>query len=140
MSPKEYLLQIRRLNAQINIKIREKEDLEKRTSGVSGIDYSKDRVQTSAQPGAFFERNVDRIVEMEQHIDKLIDDYYDLRFQIVGQIASMQDPRYIELLYLRYAEFKSIDTISRTMHYSYNHTVDLHRDALHAFGKMYGLS
>lgn len=140
MSPREYLSQIRRLNVQIEIKIREKEDLEKKSSGVGGIDYAKDRVQTSPAHNAYFERNVDRIVEMEQHIDKMIDELYDLRSRIVGQILCLEDPRYISVLYLRYAEFKKITDISREMHYSYNHVVELHSEALEAFGKMYGLA
>ena len=139
MTPKEYLSQIRRLNAKINIRSREKEALESSSLGVSGFDYSKERVQTSPQSGAPFERDVDRIVELEQHIDKLIDEYYDLRLQIVGQIASMQDPRYIELLYLHYAQIMPLYEVSKQMGYAYGTIINMHAAALDAFGKQFGL-
>ena len=137
MSPKEYLSQIRRLAVLIDLKNSEKDELRRCMSGLSGIDYSKDRVQVSPEPGATFERTVDKIDAMEREIDKLIDRYVDLRATIIGQIEMLPDDRHVKLLYKHYAEFKTLAKVACEMHYSYERLRHIHKDALQVFGEMF---
>ncbi len=139
MSPKEYLLQIKRLRVRIESMCSEKDELRRSMSVLSGIDYSKDRVQVSPEPGAAFERTVDKIEAMEREIERKISEYVDLRLKIVGQIDAMPDAEYSELLYKHYAEFKSLAKISGEMHYCYEWTRKMHGKALTMFGEIYGI-
>lgn len=135
MTPREYLSQIRKLKARIAILVREIEELD--TIGVGGIDYSKDRVQTSPASGAAFENNVERLVEKEQRLKELLVELVDARDRIVRQITAIDDARYMTVLYKHYIESESISQIAYEMHYSYNHVVKLHADALDAFKMMW---
>ena len=126
MTPREYLSQIRKLKARIAILVREIEELD--TIGVGGIDYSKDRVQTSPASGAAFENNVERLVEKEQRLKELLVELVDARDRMVRQITAMDDARYMTVLYKHYIESESISQIAYEM---------LHADALDAFKMMW---
>lgn len=139
MSPKEYLLQIKRLRVRIESMCSEKDELRRSMSVLSGIDYSKDRVQVSPEPGAAFERTVDKIEAMEREIEGKISEYLDLRRKIVGEIDALPTPEYAELLYKHYAEFKTLAKISYEMHYSYETIRKKHIKALVMFGEMYAI-
>ena len=131
MNSREYLSQIRKLKTRIDILAREIEELD--TIGVGGIDYAKDRVQVSPSSGAAFERNVDMIADKEQHLKELLAELVETRERIVRQITAMEDDRYMNVLYKHYVELKSIWQIAYEMHYSYNHIIKLHAQALDAF-------
>lgn len=135
MTSREYLSQIRRLNVQIEILFNEIQGLD--ATGVGGIDYAKDRVQTSSTGEAAFEKTVDRIVEIEDRIMELLDKLREAKDRIVRQIIALEDERYMEVLYKHYVELKSIGRIAHEMHYSYNHIVKLHREALESFNMMW---
>lgn len=135
MTSREYLSQIRKLKARIAILVREIEELD--TIGIGGIDYSKDRVQTSPASGAAFENNVEKLVEKEQCLKELLVELVDARDKIVRQITDMDDARYMTVLYKHYIEGESISKIAYEMHYSYNHVVKLHFAALDAFKMMW---
>ena len=139
MSPKEYLSQIKRLRVRIESMCSEKDELRRNMSVLSGIDYSQDRVQVSPDPGATFERTVDKIEAMEQEIDRKISEYVDLRRKIIGQIDALPDAEYSELLYKHYAEFKSLAKISGEIHYCYEWLRKMHGKALTMFGEMYDI-
>ena len=68
MSAKEYLKDLKRLDTMINQKIKELDDLKALREGVGGLDYSKDRVQTSMLGDASFVNSTLRIIELEREI------------------------------------------------------------------------
>lgn len=131
MNSREYLSQIRKLKTRIDILAQEIHELD--TIGVGGIDYARDRVQTSPSAGAAFERNVDMIADKEQHLKELLAELVETRERIVRQITAMEDDRYMNVLYKHYVELKSIGRVAYEMHYSYNHIIKLHAQALDAF-------
>lgn len=136
MTAKEYLKQIEALD----IKIRQKQDqldcLKETAGGNAAIRYDKLNVQiTVAQD--MMERNVLRMVELEEKIwaDKL--KMETLKDQIIDQIQSLEDERYIDLLFRRYVKYQKFEQIALDMSYDYVYIRELHGEALGAFEQEY---
>lgn len=136
MTAKEYLKQIEALD----IKIRQKQDqldcLKETAGGNAAIRYDKLNVQITVAPD-MMERNVLRMVELEEKIwaDKL--KMETLKDQIIDQIQSLEDERYIDLLFRRYVKYQKFEQIALDMSYDYVYIRELHGEALGAFEQEY---
>ena len=136
MTAKEYLKQIEALD----IKIRQKQDqlecLKETAGGNAAIRYDKLNVQITVAPD-MMERNVLRMVELEEKIwaDKL--KMETLKDQIIDQIQSLEDERYIDLLFRRYVKYQKFEQIAIDMSYDYVYIRELHGEALGAFEQEY---
>ena len=136
MTAKEYLKQIEALD----IKIRQKQDqlecLKETAGGNAAIRYDKLNVQITVAPD-MMERNVLRMVELEEKIfaDKLRME--TLKDQIIDQIQSLEDERYIDLLFRRYVKYQKFEQIALDMSYDYVYIRELHGEALGAFEQEY---
>ena len=115
MTAKEYLQQLQRLDVMIDQRIQEKTDLRARLFGMGSRDYSKERVQTGSSGNAAYEAKVIRMIDLETEIDDLIDQYVDLKHQIIGEIQGMKKPDHIRLLYLKYVENRKLEQIADEM-------------------------
>ena len=150
MTAKEYLNQIRLLNLKIDQKMEEKADLMSRAMGNHSPVLSKDKVQSSIS-GDKMSNAIDRYVDLEKEIDDLIDRYVDKRDMIVNQIHQLEDPRYVELLQLKYVgrrggdgrmhymrleEIACIMKKPSGMPYTYGHIKSLHGEALKQFAEI----
>lgn len=136
MTAKEYLKQIEALD----IKIRQKQDqldcLKETAGGNAAIRYDKLNVQITVAPD-MMERNVLRMVELEEKIwaDKL--KMETIKDQIIDQIQSLEDERYIDLLFRRYVKYQKFEQIALDMSYDYVYIRELHGEALGAFEQEY---
>lgn len=136
MTAKEYLKQIEALD----IKIRQKQDqldcLKETAGGNAAIRYDKLNVQITVAPD-MMERNVLHMVELEEKIwaDKL--KMETLKDQIIDQIQSLEDERYIDLLFRRYVKYQKFEQIALDMSYDYVYIRELHGEALGAFEQEY---
>ena len=150
MTAKEYLSQIRLLNLKIDQKMEEKADLMSRAMGNHSPVLSKDKVQSSIS-GDRMSNTIDRYVDLEKEIDDLIDRYVDKRDMIINQIHQLEDPRYVELLQLKYVgkrggdgrmhymrleEIACIMKKPSGMPYTYGHIKSLHGEALKQFAEI----
>jgi len=150
MTAKEYLSQIRLLNLKIDQKMEEKADLMSRAMGNHSPVLSKDKVQSSIS-GDKMSNTIDRYVDLEKEIDDLIDRYVDKRDMIINQIHQLEDPRYVELLQLKYVgrrggdgrmhymrleEIACIMKKPSGMPYTYGHIKSLHGEALKQFAEI----
>lgn len=133
---KEYLRQIRKLDVMIEQRIRERDSL-RQFDGVSGISLDTDPVQTSPNGAAPFESTVERLITLETELDDLIDEYVSTRNRIIGEIQGIENTVYIDLLYKRYVEYKTLEVIAVEMNYSYERIRHLHGYALRAFELKY---
>ena len=140
MTAKEYLKDLKRLDTMINQKIKELDDLKAVREGVRGLDYSKDRVQTSMLRDASFVNSTLLIIELEQEINKEIDKFVDKKHTIINQIHTLNDSKHIEILYKRYVEFKSFELIAVEMSYAYDYVRRLHGIALQNFKRCHKMS
>lgn len=136
MDTKQYLQQISRLDRMINNKLAEISQLRELTMSVSAV-KNEERVQTTP--------NFDKIgtayckiEEMEEKLDKLIDEFVDKKNLIISQIDKIENETYYEILFARYIEKKTFEKIADEMTYSWRQVIRLHGRALQEFEKKYG--
>ena len=136
MTAKEYLKQIEALDIKIRQKQYQLDCLKETAGGNAAIRYDKLNVQITVAPD-MMERNVLRMVELEEKIwaDKL--KMETLKDQIIDQIQSLEDERYIDLLFRRYVKYQKFEQIALDMSYDYVYIRELHGEALGAFEQEY---
>ena len=136
MDTKQYLNQISRLDRMIQNKLSEISQLRELAMSISAV-KNEERVQTTP--------NFDKIgtayckiEEMEEKLDKLIDEYVDKKNLIISQIDGIENETYYEILFARYIEKKTFEKIADEMAYSWRQIIRLHGGALQEFEKKYG--
>lgn len=137
MKAKEYLQQLQRLDTVINQKIKEVHDLRLQAQSTGGLDYSKERVQSSPSGDAPFVKPICRIIDLEAEINAEIDAFVDDKHKIINQIQSLKNSKYIEILYKHYVEFKRLEVVAVEMNFTYQYVVELHGYALKDFQTTY---
>lgn len=133
MKAKDYLKRLKRLDTIIRQKQQEITDLRLTASSTGGFDYSKERVQSSPSGDAPFVRPVLKIIELEQQINAEIDKFIAEKHKIINEIQSLKNSDYINFLYKRYVEYKSLEQICVEMNFSYDYIKHLHGYALQCF-------
>lgn len=134
MTAKEYLQQIKADDLKIEQKLKEYESLAGRKTCLGSMDYSVLRVQTSPD-GQGFTKIVDRLVDLQREINDDIDRFYDSKHKKIAEIQSLSKPEYIDILFRRYVEGKSLEQIAADMGYSYHWCCHMHGEALKEFEK-----
>lgn len=76
-----------------------------------------------------------KIEEMEEKLDKLIDEFVDKKNLIISQIDKIENETYYEILFARYIEKKTFEKIADEMTYSWRQVIRLHGRALQEFEK-----
>lgn len=143
MTAKQYLGRVHQLRRQCESLERRILLLRAKAEGLRGITYDKDRVQVS--PSNTIEEAVTELVNLEMRYHGLIVEYSDVISTCIRQIQSLPDPRYVEVLMMRYIDEeprsldgrKSFDDIADKMGYTYGSIRHLHSDALQEFAKRY---
>jgi len=136
MTTKEYLSQISRLDRMIKNKLAELSQLKEMSYGLSSMPR-EEKVQTTPNHDKIGSAYC-KIEEMEENIEKLIDEYVDKKNKIIKKIDSIEDETYYDVLFSRYIEKKTFEKIASDMHYSFRNITRLHGKALQAFEKKYG--
>mgnify|MGYP001051630584 CR=1 FL=1 len=137
MKAKEYLQQLQWLDTVLNQKIKEAQDLKIQTQSTSGIDYSKERVQSSPSGDAPFVKPICRIIDLEAEINAEINRFVDEKHKIINQIQGLKNSDYVSLLFKRYVEFKKFEVISVEMNFTYQYVIEMHGYALKEFETTY---
>lgn len=136
LSAKKYLSQLELIDTQINQDIERLEEMKQSAMSISGIDYSKDRVQTSPV-GDKLCSSVARYTAFDEKINKEVDRFVDAKEQIIREIRGLRDVNYIQVLYKVYVQFKTVRIAAQEMKKSYRYVVQVHNQALKAFEEMY---
>ena len=131
MTAKEYLRQIRVLNAKIARRKKQLEELQALATSM-GSPSTGDRVQSSPS-GDKMSGIVARWVDLEQDIAVMIDDLVNLKNRIIGEIYQLDDERYIRILEMRYVDGDRWEQIAKDMGYGMPHLFRLHGSALQEF-------
>ena len=139
MRAKEYLQQLRRLDTVIDQKIKELDDLKVKSTCIGGFDYSKERVQTSPSGDAPYVRTVSRMIDLNEEINRDIDDFVDRKHKIINEIQSLENTKHIQILFKKYVEYKTFEQISVEMNYTYQYIDLLHGYALKEFSQKYSI-
>lgn len=136
MKTKDYLSQVSRLNKMINNKLSEISQLRELSVSISAIG-NDEKVQTSPN----FDKigtAIAKIDELENNLDKMIDEYLVKKERIIAQIDTMEEESVYQILFSRYIEKKTFEKIATEMEYSWRQIVRLHGKALQQFEKKYG--
>lgn len=136
LSAKEYLGQLEELDININQDLERLEEMKTDACSPGGIDYSKDRVQTSIS-GDKLGGQVTRYVTLNEYINAEIDRFADAKEQIISEIRGLHDTHYIQLLFKVYVQFKSLKVAADEMKMSYQYVRNIHKQALAAFESTY---
>lgn len=136
MTAKEYLEQIESLSIRIDQMQNRLDCMRETAGGAAAIRYDKDRVQASVTVDAV-ERNVLNLIEMENKIFAEKVRLESIRNKITEQIQSLDDNRYVKILYKRYVELKKFHVINVEMNYDYDYVRVLHGEALGYFEMIY---
>ena len=133
MTAKEYLKQIEKLNILIEQKMSELSEL-RRYDGYTAVRLGGDGGGKKSTEAAFT-RAVEKRVILEQKINSMIDEYVERKNTIIGQLHSLHNSVYIQILYKRYIEFKPLYRIAGEINYSYQHVKRMHGSALQSFAE-----
>ena len=133
-TPKEYLRQLR--TAEIKIEQKE-EELERLKSSLESISTGTDSERVQTTPRDKVSEDVPQMVDLKREIESDIKALLILKNKIINEIQSMDNPVYIDILYKRYVQYKSLEEIAVEMSYSYTRLRHLHGRALQGFKKKY---
>lgn len=124
---KKYLSQIHLLDIQIRQKESELKEIRDYLENTAPL-VSGDRVQTS--PKDKIPAEVALIVDLEEQVRRKKSILLQTKAKIINEIQSLDNPLYIDILYKRYVEYKSLWEIAEEMGYSYYRIRHLHGIAL----------
>lgn len=136
LSAKRYLSQLEIIDMQINQDIERLAEMKEDVMSTGGIDYSRDRVQTS-KVGDRLCSDVARYTDLDERLNAEIDGYVDAKEQIIREIRELRDVNYIQVLYKVYVQFKSVKVAAQEMKKSYRYVIQVHNQALKAFEETY---
>lgn len=135
MDVKEYLSKIGNLDRKINNKINELDEYRQSAYGIS-IVSDGERVKTSLDPDKM-SAVVDKIILLENEIDRLTDEYADLKEEAYKVSENMNTIEYAELINMVYLydSRMSLYAYSRKKHKDYANVKKTHKKALEEFEK-----
>lgn len=128
MTAKEYLKGIRYYRNQIRQARRQKEEIGLSLSAIKGIDYTRDKIQTSPRNAteAAGWKLAGRIADLNREIEFLTMAVHE-RLEAIREL----EPPYSDVLYKRYAEYKQWEQIADELNYAVNYVMgELHGRAL----------
>ena len=128
-----FLSRIKLYDVVIDQRLKEREDLKELSTCIGSFDYSKDRVQTSSENDASYVTAIERIMELEEAIDHLIDEYVDFKDNAISMIHELDNAKYVQLLFERYVEYKSLAKIGDRINRSNRQVYRLIQKALTEF-------
>ena len=135
MNAREYLEQFQKMDVAINQNIAWLYELKNIRKELEGVNYTSQKVKTSKSNRADFEKTLLIIMDMEQNINDSIDKFVDQKNEIIKQIQSLDNHKYVQVLYKKYVEYKRLEEIAIEMHYSYQYIKEIHKKALQEFKK-----
>ena len=136
-TPKEYLRQLR--TAEIKIEQKE-EELERLKSSLESISTGTDSERVQTTPRDKVSVDLPQMVDLKREIESDIKALLILKNKIINEIQSMDNPVYINILYKRYVQYKSLEEIAVEMSYSYRQILRLHGLALQEFKRWHTMS
>lgn len=125
MTAKEYLSQYSSLDREIHILQEQVKDLEEKAESISHMSGSSN--------GSAFDKigkTVASLVDTKNKIISMIDKFLVLKKEIEGVIAELDNPKYRQILTLRYINGKKWEKIAEIMHMDLRWVHRLHGRAL----------
>ena len=126
----EFLRQVRLYDIHINNLLEEKARLEalafKITSSWGGEHVSgSGRLDKQGD-------TIAKIVDMEDKIDKAVDDFIDKKKEVKAVLGQIQNPDQLDLLYKVYVQYETLEQVACEMNMTYRNACYIHGRALQA--------
>ena len=109
---------------------REIEDLRQKATVIGSFDYTRDRVKSSPQQGARYERLVEKLVDRQNKLSDLMDEWLDQQTEVVEMIDMVDNVNQHQVLYLWYIIHLTAEQIAKEMHYTPTNIYILRRKGL----------
>lgn len=132
---KEYLMGVKLLDAQINMRLNELDMLKDKLKHITPV-LQQDKVDSGGGTQDRMAQTIATIVDMEQAINADIDRYVDLKKAAMAMLDKMENPTYMTVLHRRYFLHHTWEKIACDMNYTYRNVCYLHGRALQAFDKL----
>ena len=134
MNAKEYLRQAEELDATIETKLETvaalRSLLEKSTGVLSGLPKSQG-------DGRSLENTIAKIVDLEEEINRDIDELVDIKTEIRKMISTLKNPTAKNIMEKRYMQRKSWNQIVDELHKSRDWIFKVHRQTLDELEKKF---
>lgn len=117
MKAKAYLKQIEYMDAKINTRLEEVEKLNTLATKTTSV-MGGERVQASSNQQKMADC-VTRIADLKAEINREIDRFVNHKQETLNIMDKHCDPDCINLLYARYFQYKSWETIAHELRYTY---------------------
>lgn len=134
MTAKEYLQQIEILDELIEAKQVELFQLRRLATSVT-VPTDREAVQTSGTSDKVGEMVV-KIVDLENEINEMIDDFIDRKIKCINIIDQIKPPLYHKVLHKHYVQYKPLTDIASEISYSYQYILEIHAKALQEVEKI----
>ena len=139
MTAKEYLQQLLKYKIQADNKRKQYNNAVKNLKFLQGIDYQRDKVQTS--PEDSISVAIANLVDAEREALEAIEKSNELLREGTTRINGLSKKEYVDVLTKRYLQDdpkeRTFEAISCAMGYTYYHTCHLHGEALQEFEQKY---
>ena len=135
IAAKEYLLNIERLDAQINVRLSEKDDLKEKLLHITPT-LSLDKGSGGGGTQDKVAGIIAKMIDLESKINADIDRFADMKQEALALLDKMENPTYMTVLHRRYFLHETFERIATDMNYTYRWVTRLHGRALQAFDKL----
>lgn len=135
IAAKEYLLNMERLDAQINVRLSEKDDLKEKLTHITPT-LSPDKGSGGGGMQDKVAGIIARMIDLESRINADIDRLADQKQEALALLDKMENPTYMTVLHRRYFLHETFERIAIDMNYSWRWVIKLHGRALQAFDKL----
>jgi len=132
LTAKEYLQQYRNADREINTKLDQIHRLRELATKTTSI-LTPNKVQTQSQNNT--EIIVAKIVDMENEVDREIDELGKIKHNVESAIQEIPDHRHRDVLYMRYLNGKRWEEIAVSLNYDFHYVLKLHGSALYEIKK-----
>ena len=128
MDAKAYLSQVKKLDTQIRNKLIEKQQWKDIALGITS-NMDGERVQSSGRKTKMADA-IDRCVDMEAEIDRLVDKLVDTKKEVIETIEQLDSPTQYDVLHMIYIQGKTLQEVADSYGMSYDWATTTHGRAL----------
>ena len=124
MTAKQYLYQVRNIDREIDVKLEVLSRMRERALSITQ-NYEKDGAQSSGDPHKY-----DSIVELNDYIDRKVDELAAKKIEVQATIDKIQDERQRSVLTSYFLNSNTWEQTAVSLGYSYQHIRRLYKKAL----------
>ena len=134
MEAREYLKQVRRLEVQLDNRLREIERLDADIHSISSVKFGEGG--SSGFKHDKLQESVAKLEGRKEALSNFVDYYNEKRDAILKTVEEINSPAHVQVLYKRHFESKKWEVIAVEMHYTYRHVLRIHDEAIDRLDKI----